>query len=322
MDKQVLTHSRLACFRDCPRKHYLRYELGLSAEDKSLALRVGTAFHAALEAIASGADPEPIIDSQLADDYDAAMVAAMVTGHARRYAGQTLEVVAAECEFNLPLRNPDSGSPSLVWTKAGKVDRIVRLADGRLALMEYKTTSQDFAPGADYWLRLHMDSQLSMYVIAARELGHEIDTVLYDVTRRPGLRPLKATPEAARKYTNKDGRLYANQRENDETPEEFAGRVAADIEARPDHYFARIEIARLDQDLNDCAHEVWQQQLAIRNAQRSGHWYRNPASCINPYPCEYLPVCQNRDLATRTPQGYRRNADVHPELAGNATLEG
>ena len=29
---QTLTHSRLACFRACPRKHYLRYEIGIRRE--------------------------------------------------------------------------------------------------------------------------------------------------------------------------------------------------------------------------------------------------------------------------------------------------
>jgi hypothetical protein len=181
--------------------------------------------------------------------------------------------------------------------------------------MEYKTTSRDFAPGAEYWLRLHLDQQLSIYVIAARELGYPVETVLYDVTRRPLLRPLKATPEALRRYT-KDGRLYAQQRDRDETPEEFAARVAGDIAERPDHYFARIEIARLEQDLEECAGELWQQQLSIREAQRARRWFRNPGSCFEPYPCEYLSICLNRDLETTTPMGYTRLSNVHPELSG------
>jgi RecB family exonuclease len=260
---QLLTHSRLSCFRACPRKHFLRYELGLTPAERSLALRVGSAFHSALEAQDKSEDVTAILEAAVESPFDLALVAAMVNGHTARWANDALQPVASEQQFEMPLVNPETGAPTPIWKLAGIVDRIVQMPDGRLALMEYKTTSRDFAPGADYWVRLHMDQQLSIYVIAARALGYQIDTILYDVTRRPAQRPLKATPTEARKYT-KDGKLYANQRDVDETPDEYAARVAADIAERPDHYFARIEIARLDQDLDECAWEIWRQPLAIR----------------------------------------------------------
>lgn len=318
---QILTHSRLSCFRSCPRKHWMRYELGLRPAEIGYALRVGSAFHAALEAADRCLDPGEAIGQRLEDPYDLALVAAMFDGHQRQYADQVMQPVAAEQKFEIPLVNPETGRPTPIWRLAGVADRIVRLADGRLALMEYKTTSRDFAPGADYWLRLHMDQQLSIYVLAARQLGYDVQTILYDVTRRPALRPYKATPLDKRQY-KKDGSLYASQRAEDETPEEFAARVAADIAFRPDYYFARIEIARLEQDLQSCAFELWQQQLAIRSAQNSGHWYRNPGACFSPFPCEYLPICQFENLDTNTPNGFIRSDVINPELAGDADLAG
>lgn len=330
---ETLTHSRLSCFRACPRRHWIRYELGIQQEQTEFALRVGSAFHAALEAIDKDQDPAEVLEAGLSDPFDLALVAAMVNGHAIRYADAALEVVATEQEFDLPLVNPSTSRPSPYWRLAGKMDRIVRLPDGRRALMEYKTTSRDFSPGADYWLALHMDQQLSIYVNAARALGYNIETVIYDVTRRPMFRPLKATPESERQYTQKEsklkdgtvrpaGSLYANQRDRDETPEEFAERVAADIAERPDHYFARIEIARLDQDLEDCRAEVWQQAAAVREARSMGRWYRNPGACTGPFPCSYLSICLNRDLETTTPMGFVRSLDIHPELSGIATEQG
>jgi len=318
---QLLTHSRLACFRACPRKHYLRYELGLRPAETGYALRVGSAFHAALEAADKGLDPGEAIGQRLEDPYDLAMVAAMFDAHQRQYADQHLVPVASEQRFDLPLINPSTGWPTTVWRLAGVADRIVQLQDGRLALMEYKTTSRDFSPGAEYWLRLRMDQQLSIYVLAARSMGYDIQTILYDVTRRPGLRPYKATPPEKRQY-KKDGTLYASQRAEDETPGEYAKRIAEDIAFRPDYYFARIEIARLEQDIEACALELWQQQIAIRTAQNSGHWYRNPGACFSPFACEYLPVCENSDLETTTPTGYVRSDLIHPELAGDADLAG
>jgi len=311
---ELLTHSRLACFRSCPRKHFLRYECGLRPAETSTALRVGQAFHRALESQYRNGDVAIAMAECLTDPYDMAIVAAMFRGHERQWKDQQLKAVAVELPFEIPLVNPQTGAPTPIWNLAGVIDRIVELPDGRLALMEHKTTARDFAPGADYWVRLHLDSQLSIYIIAARKLGYDIQTILYDVTRRPLLRPYKATPEEDRKYT-KAGALYANQHDVDETPEGFAARVSAAIAADPDKHFARIEIARLDQDLEETAWELWQQQIAIREAQRSQRWFKNPESCFgNNGSCEYLPICSGSGLNGGIPPGFMKIEDVHPEI--------
>lgn len=314
MSVQLLTHSRLSCFRACPRRHFLRFEVGLAPEEDDLALRVGTAFHAALEAIDLGQDPEVAINARgNLEPHDAAMVAAMVQVHQERWAGDTLSVVATELFFDLPLVNPDTNAATPIWRMAGKVDRIYRLPSGALAIQDYKTTSEDLSPGSDFWLRLSLDQQLSLYLLAARALGHDVTAILFDVTRRPMQRPYKATaPEKARK---KNGELRADAREHDETPEEFAARVAEAMRAEPDRYFARHEIARTDADLDETRGEVWSQQLAIREAQRSGRWYRNPNACVTPYRCPFVAVCGQRLGKENVPRGFRLLPSVHPELA-------
>lgn len=314
---QLLTHSRLSTFRACPRRHQLRYEIGLSPDQEDLALRVGTAFHAALEAADLGQDPEVAINERgTLEPHDAAMVAAMFTVHRERWAGQTLEVVATELAFELPVINPDTGSATPVWKLAGKIDRIYRTPSGQLAVLDYKTTSEDVAPGSDYWLRLSLDQQMSIYVLAARMLGFDVQTILYDVTKRPMQRPLRATPAEKVRY-KKDGTPYADTRLQDETPEEFAARVAEAMRAEPDRYFARHEIARLDRDLEETRAEIWMQQLAIRESQRSNRWWRNPGACVTPYRCPFLSICKQdvRRDSPSVPDGYRLLPDVHPELA-------
>jgi CRISPR/Cas system-associated exonuclease Cas4 (RecB family) len=319
---ETLTHSRMACYRTCPRKHWIRYELGIAPEEVDFPRRVGSAFHVGLEAIAAGEDPEAAVMREVTDVYDQALVAAMIAGYENHYAfADNPAIEAVELEFDLLLKNPETGRSTPNWRLGGKIDKIVRLRDGRLALMEHKTTSRDFTAGSDYWVRLHMDMQLSIYLLAAREMGYDVQTILYDVTRRPGLRPYKATPEDKRKYT-KEGTLYKGQRDVDETPEEYAERIVQDMADRPEHYFARIEIARLDQHLLECQQEVWQQQLALRSAQTSGHWYRNPNACFTAGgSCEYLPICQNSDLENHVPAAYRTEK-INPELSGDATSVG
>jgi hypothetical protein len=271
-----------------------------------------------VETDATGGDVEVTLAGQVEEPFELALVAAMFTAHKERWANEpTEEHVAAELPFEIALLNPETGHPTPIWRLAGKLDRIVRLADGRLALKEYKTTSRDFTPGAPYWLRLGLDMQLSIYLLAARELGYDVGTILYDVTRRPALRPLKATSTDVRKYT-KEGKLYANQRDVDETPEEYATRVTASLAADLVKNFARIEIARTDSDLEECRWELWGEQLALRECQRSERWWRNPDSCVSATGqlCDYLPICQNANLATITPTGFVRVANVHPELPG------
>jgi hypothetical protein len=323
---QLLTHSRLTSFRACPRKHFLRYEVGIAPEQDDFALRVGTAYHAALEAADLGQDPEAAITALgTLEPHDAAMVAAMFSVHRDYWSGQTLEVIATELQFEMPIVNPDTGHASRIWSIAGKIDRIYRLPSGLLAVQDYKTTTDDISPGSDLWLRLSLDQQMSIYVLAARALGHDVQAILYDVTVRPMLRPHKATPIEQRKYTQKAtklddgtvrpaGSLYANQREVDETPEEFAARVAAAMRAEPERYFARHEIARLDRDLEETRYDIWTQQLAMREAQRSDRWFRNPSHCAR---CAYLAICgQNlqRNPAC-APSGFRILPEVHSELA-------
>ena len=333
--KGVLTHSRMSCFRTCPRKHYLRYELGLSQIRDDMPRRVGSVFHALLEAADKGIDSTTMTDEL--DIYEREVVLAMFDGHLRMHFcdEKALTVVASELEFDLPLINPATGAASTVWRFCGKIDRIVQLRDGRLALMEYKTTSRDFSPGAEYWQHLHMDQQLSIYVIAARELGYNVETVLYDVTRRPALRPcqIPIVADGAKvvldsygaRVRTKDGKKWRETGDSVmgytlqtvlEAPHEFAIRVREDIKNRPEHYYARIEIARLEQDIEECRAELWQQQQAIRQAQNEGRWYRNPNACYGLSSCDYLPICMRKNLEGYTPEGYVKSANINPELSG------
>lgn len=316
MTNAVLTHSRLQSYRACPRRHYLRYEVGIAPEQDEIALRVGNAFHAAKEAQDLGQDLQAAIAARGdLDPLDMGLVAAMFTVHNERWAEQALEVVATELEFDLPIVNPATSHESRLWRLRGKIDRIYRLPDGRLALSDYKTTTEDLTPGSDYWVRLSLSNQMNIYVIAARALGHDIQTILYDVTQRPLLRPYKKTP-ADKIQLKRDGTPYANTRLQDETPFDYTVRVADAMRADPARYFARHEIARLDQDLEETRRELWSQQLTIREMQRSGTWYRNPEACISHFRCPFLGIChQHIDATTPVPEGFRKLDDVHPELS-------
>ena len=178
---------------------------------------------------------------------------------------------------------------------AGKLDAIVRRrADGVVMFVEHKTSGADLSLGSTYWARLRMDPQVSIYFAGARELGHDPHACVYDVLVRPDLRPLKATPTELRKYTKatakEPSRLYANQRENDETIDEFRKRLAAAVVAAPETYFARAEIVRLESEIEESQRDV--EELASRSRQGpiTGVAARNPNSRFPLWPYLSIPI--------------------------------
>lgn len=183
-------------------------------------------------------------------------------------------------------------------------------------IVEHKTTSEDISPGADYWKRLRLDTQVSTYHVGARALGFMPDECLYDVVRKPQIRPLKATPEESRKYT-KDGRLYAAQRAADETSEEFRIRLRENIAESPDKYYGRGHIPRLEEDERDAAYDAWQTAKNIREAELSSRWPRNPDACVRfGRTCDFFPVC-TRESSVMDGTRFVKKADAHVELSGD-----
>ena len=303
----LLTYSRMRAFRACPRRHYLRYELGLSPEEKSSALNVGRAFHEMLDARQKQITPK----IGEIDRYDLATTAAMIAVYDEVH--EPLDIVETELCFELPLVHLATGRHSRVWRWAGVLDAIALLKTGEMALIERKTTTRDISPSGEYWQMVMRDQQISQYVLAARKLGWPVGTVLYDVVRRPLNRPRLATFPQNRKY-KKDGTLYANQRETDETPEAFAKRLADVMRSNPEKHFQRIEIPRLKSDLNRTAEDQWMLQHMIRKAQNTNEWPRNPGSCLTPYKCPFLKICDLDNLEKFTPHGFIRLRNPHPEL--------
>ena len=129
---EVLTASRLRCWRECPRQHHYRYDLGYRPVEDAHALRFGTLVHAALEAWwrsnGSYCAAMRILHRAEADPADRARAEAMITAyHARwHHTVGDYEVLGVEAEWRMRLRNPVTGHPSRTWKLAGKLDALVR----------------------------------------------------------------------------------------------------------------------------------------------------------------------------------------------------
>jgi hypothetical protein len=311
--KTRLSATRLSALRRCLRQYFLRYEVGLTRIRKATPLRVGGAFHHGLELYRTGLSGELAIQRATsdyesipdwADPTDWAVeretLRALLLGYYWRYGSDNVEHVAVEQTFEVPLVNPDTAAPSRSFTVAGRLDGVVRLPDGRLAVNENKTAGENISPDSEYWLRLRCDGQISLYVLAARACGYDVATVLYDVTRKPTIRLRQK-----------------------ETPEQYGQRLLADIGERPDYYFQRREVPRLEDDLAEFQAELWQQaQLILETRRRAARlddpsraWFRNVSRMTCGY-CEFADLCLNavRVDPANPPSGYEMLDDPHPEL--------
>lgn len=331
---EVITKSRLASFATCQRLHDLTYNQGYRSLLPRELAEFGNMFHAGLDAwwgafrdgsllalpdaLAAMAAYRTTAPGNV-DDASFAKAEILMAAYDARWAPTMgeYEILGVEVEFiaTIPGRRR--------LRVAGKLDKLVRkVADGSVWFVEHKTTGADLSLGSTYWQRLRMDPQVSIYHSGCRELDYEPAGCLYDVIDRPGQRPLAATPPELRKYTKatakEPSRLYANQRETDETVEEFRERLGGIIAANPDAYFARAEVVRLETEIEASQEDVTELALQIRAGSQTGVAPRNPGACfLYNRPCEFLDACAGiASLDDETK--FRRTEKMHEELSAKA----
>ncbi len=364
----VLSNSAMSTYRTCPRSFQFKYVKLRRTRQKSEALRFGSFFHiglntwwgtlgdasdrysAAVHAMQERAEANP----EDADPYELVKAEELIRGYSARWGCEEYRTISVEQQFDAPLVNPETGHASKTYRLQGAIDVIVAQGE-KLYTIEHKTTQSDISPGADYWRKVSaLDPQVSTYQAAARASGIDIDSTVYDVVRKVGIRPYKETPIDDRKYiaeksrkcpfcakkanvvgphivsepgepiiycrdgkiiTEPGGRLYANQHDHDETPEEFRVRVREHIAEQPERYFARGPVVRLENDVKEHQADVWQTAAMIRMSENSGHFPRNPGSCEKwGRLCEYFDVCSGV-ASIDDDSRFRTAGTAHEELA-------
>jgi hypothetical protein len=281
----ILTASRLNSLLACPRQHYWKHECGLCSTGGSHALRFGSAWARALEQRWNGLPFEDCLANALAgsvfDEHDAAMFSGLLSGYFMHWQGNDcVNKIYPEAEFNHPLNG------SRTFAVGGKIDGLGVDTSGCQIIVESKTTSDSVADDSDYWLRLRWNLQLLQYVTECRAAGWKIERVIYDVTRKPAIRPtqipildenkFKIVRDVAGNRMFLDNGKPRQSADKDkgwtlqtriETPDEFYVRLVEDCSTRPDFYFARREVPILGSELQ----EFEEQRL---NLSRSILYYR------------------------------------------------
>lgn len=203
---ELYTSSRLKVLRSCLRQHYYRYTLSIK-QPSSANAQFGTVGHLALESWylawkrgdidARLTDALAAIDQSDINEDDRIRLRAIITAYHLRWRDEPWEVIDVEIEFRYVLGG---------YTFGGKIDVLIRdTRDGRVWVVEHKTTGMDASPGSAYWDKLAIDTQVSIYIDGATVLGHDVAGCIYDVLQRPRHELRLATPEAEREYTSGRG---------------------------------------------------------------------------------------------------------------------
>src|SRR5579863_6998602 len=272
------------------------------------------------------------IDKAAAKSSDSRLVAAkcrgLMHGYHARWKDAGYESLAVEVVIHKNLTNPATWRSSRTFTLAGKLDVIAHYA-GRTVIVDHKTTSEDIAdPNATYWQQLAVEGQVNQYMLLAWMDGCKADNALWDVIRKPDIRPRKMT-KAERGHVVATGKWFEREVSDDERQEiaaggdteslaMYEGRLAHDCTVeRPERYFQRRMVPRLDGEIIEYAAEVWEHsQEMIAAAQRAKETQRLPprnsgACLLYGSPCSFLGICSGHD--TPDSERWQRKAEVHRE---------
>ena len=201
---------------------------------------------------------------------------------------------------------------------------------GRRGVLERKTTGDSLDAESAYWERLRLDVQVGLYSLAC---GFEPAFILYDVVRKPTIRPKDLTKKivARMKAELAEGgtadyyaeaftaaQLEGALEEGRETLNLYGARLTSDIGDQPSKYFARREVHRTTADYDTLLDNLDAQVQVIRHARAHGLMHRNPDNCNAFGRCKFFGLCSNNIRPREgdpAPVGFHVREHLHPELA-------
>lgn len=284
--------SMVKCFKQCRKKYFLEYVKNLKPIQTPAALQLGTLYHKGIELLLNGMElPNIKLELEAAQrnacldanaDYDPILngiAFEMVKVFYRESGYASWGIDHVEKAFEVPT----AYGKRLI----GKIDVIANI-HGNKFVVDHKTTSRWGEDGGEYLHSLLWDEQSTNYLYAYEQIyGEYAKGMLYVIIEKPTFKLSKATPLEKRKYT-KTGALYASQREEDETPEEYLARVAEWYREKP-----RLHIHlqhRTPAELEKQVHDLNLVFKDMADCEKSETYYRNPAAC-SILDCPYRSKC-------------------------------
>lgn len=249
---------------------------------------------------------------------------ALIVGYDARWRNAGYVPESVERTLLSDLFNPDTGGKSRSFQIAGKLDVIARLH--RRVVIDHKTTSQDIEdPNSAYWRQLVVEGQVDHYMLLQWLHAEKCDDAIWDVIRKPNISPKKITKaEIARvvslgdycgaKVSKVDQQTFLSGSDR-ETLAMYESRLVRDCtEERPDHYFARRSVPRIDAEILEYSREVWQHSQDMLYTRKHDRLPpRNSGACLlYGTPCKFLGICSGHD--TPDSDRWQPKQQIHPEL--------
>lgn len=265
------------------------------------------------------------------DDFSKRIVAAkcvgLMAGYDARWRNAPFRINAVESVVSSELYNPATEARSRTFTVSGKIDvHATEVSTGAHVIFDHKTTSQDISdPNAPYWRQLVIEGQVSHYFLLEWLNKAKVDYAMWDTVRKPGIAPkMLAKKERAdvmmfghycnASLTGEQLEEFAASENGRETPTMYAHRLAMDCTTeRPEWYFQRRQVPRLDSEVFEYARELWDHSQDLIVARRTGRNPRNSGACMTyNSPCKFLGICSGYDDVDS--EQWTRKTWVHPEL--------
>lgn len=302
-DGKQLTNSARSTFLNCRRKYEYTYVYGLAPRKPSVPFLVGGLFHDELDQmytngvfeedearkrIAKACERASHSEGLTPEDSDKiwmqqAIAFGAVKGYAQQYLAPDLKrwkVIAAEGSFDIELPGG--------WRYRGKTDLVVQdRKTGRNLLVEHKTAGQ---LNAGYVAKLPLDNQILGYAWAKSQEKVKLDGVVYNVTKKPGIR----------------------QRQN-ETMNQFYKRVEDEYILNPGAYFYRETLVFEQSDLDRFSNELKQFLGEIDRCHDEKYFYQNTTQCTTMGVCPFMKLCLE-GVNKETLMHYRIKERAHEEL--------
>ena len=252
----------------------------------------------------------------------AAKCRGLMAGYHERWKDAPYTFDAVEGLVESDLWNPETQRKSRSFRLAGKID--ASGYSGRRVIFDHKSTSEDISdPNSPYWRQLMIEGQVSHYMLLEWLNGRKVDEAVWDVMRKPGISPKNVT-KADLNRTMLSGTYFGRELSSmaleslaatgREDLEMYEARLAYDCTSeRPQHYFQRRTVPRLDADLHEYAVELWGHSQDMLHARRENRWPRNSGACmLYGSPCRFLGICSGFDSPES--DNWRKKANVHNEL--------
>lgn len=308
--KILITNSSITSFQSCKWKYRARQFWQIRPKAKSMALKLGSAFHNAIEfyynSVPDGSlDDKALIDTMSSIDQDIglledgkdALIKAMVKAFLLwSHSKSKFKTIAQEEEFLVKMPDaPDFEHDGVIYEfwLSGKIDAFLRNVDGTFWLGEWKSCTNF----EDFHNHIKVSNQPWQYcLLYYLKNGSFPDGIVYRLAKKSSIR-IKKTETV------------------DDFRERYIEVYDSDWKAMIQEEVVHFNPARIDMHI-DLLNEV---SIDVKHAIINNTWSRNRNSCFDyNSPCPYMSLCGCTDRSSFDvifSQGYEVHR-ANEELSG------